>query len=225
MEKVNTSYRLKSIMSERNLRQIDILNLTKPYCEKYNIKMNKSDISQYVSGKNEPSQDKLVILAMALGVNEAWLMGFNAKKERNSNTNEESLDAFRNLLKSLGWSCEFLECISWASSNDNSTQKHPTGCIHKDNIQRTCNNCYMKGPKYVFSNGNTSFEISPEDYLTFVDKSESFILKSLQELMLRSTTQLFENETELNAAHARTDIDIPEGTDTSDNDIMDDEDF
>ena len=30
---------------------------------------------------------------------------------------------------------------------------------------------------------------------------------------------------EANAAHARTDIEIPEGTDTSDNDIMDDEDF
>lgn len=28
-----------------------------------------------------------------------------------------------------------------------------------------------------------------------------------------------------NAAHARTDIDIPEGTDASDNDIMDDNDF
>lgn len=28
-----------------------------------------------------------------------------------------------------------------------------------------------------------------------------------------------------NAAHARTDIDVPEGTDTSDNDIMDDENF
>ncbi|WP_294785738.1 helix-turn-helix transcriptional regulator [uncultured Eubacterium sp.] len=30
---------------------------------------------------------------------------------------------------------------------------------------------------------------------------------------------------ELNAAHQRTDINIPEGTDTSDNDIMDDENF
>ena len=29
----------------------------------------------------------------------------------------------------------------------------------------------------------------------------------------------------LNAAHARTDIDAPEGADTSDNDIMDDENF
>lgn len=32
-------------------------------------------------------------------------------------------------------------------------------------------------------------------------------------------------EVEVNAAHARTDIDVPEGTDTSDNDIMDDDDF
>lgn len=32
-------------------------------------------------------------------------------------------------------------------------------------------------------------------------------------------------EVEVNAAHTRTDIDVPEGTDTSDNDIMDDEDF
>lgn len=32
-------------------------------------------------------------------------------------------------------------------------------------------------------------------------------------------------EVEVNAAHARTDIDVPEDTDTSDNDIMDDEDF
>ena len=37
--------------------------------------------------------------------------------------------------------------------------------------------------------------------------------------------QQLEEELELNAAHARTDIDIPEGIDTSDDDIMDSEDF
>ena len=69
-------------MKERNLRQIDILNLTKPYCIKYDVKMNRSDISQYVSGKVEPNQDKLVILGMALDVNEAWLMGYNVNMNR-----------------------------------------------------------------------------------------------------------------------------------------------
>ena len=46
--------------------------------------MNKSDISQYVSGKVEPSQEKLVILSMALNVSESWLMGFDVPMERGS---------------------------------------------------------------------------------------------------------------------------------------------
>ena len=47
----NTAARLKQIMEERKLKQVDILNLSLPYCKKYDVKMNKSDISQYVSGK------------------------------------------------------------------------------------------------------------------------------------------------------------------------------
>ena len=37
--------------------------------------------------------------------------------------------------------------------------------------------------------------------------------------------QQMETDVQLNAAQARTDIDVPEGTDTSDDDIMNDEDF
>ena len=51
MKKENTASRLREIMETRNLRQVDILNMTRPYCQKYNVKMNKSDISQYCSGK------------------------------------------------------------------------------------------------------------------------------------------------------------------------------
>lgn len=83
MKKENTSIRLKKIMSDKNLRQVDILNMTTPYCEKYGVKMNKSDISQYCSGKTEPNQDKLFVLGIALGVNEAWLMGYDVPMERN----------------------------------------------------------------------------------------------------------------------------------------------
>lgn len=82
MERVSTAQRLKQVMEERNLKQIDILNLSLPICAKYNIKMNKSDISQYVSGKVEPSQEKLVVLGMALNVAESWLMGFDVTMER-----------------------------------------------------------------------------------------------------------------------------------------------
>ena len=64
-------------MSERGLRQVDILEACQPYCQKYNTPLKKNDLSQYVSGKVEPRQDKLSILGMALKVNEAWLMGYD----------------------------------------------------------------------------------------------------------------------------------------------------
>lgn len=82
MKRENTAKRLKTIMEAKGLRQIDILNLTKPYCKEFNVKMNRSDISQYVSGKVEPNQSKLAILGMALDVNEAWLMGFDVPMMR-----------------------------------------------------------------------------------------------------------------------------------------------
>ena len=81
MKESNTANRLKEIMSERNIKQIDILNACLPYCKTYDVKMSKSDISQYVSGKVEPGQDKLFVLGNALNVSETWLMGFNVPKD------------------------------------------------------------------------------------------------------------------------------------------------
>lgn len=98
MKKENTAIRLKRIMAERSLRQVDILNLTIPYCTQYSVKMNKSDISQYCS-KTEPNQSKLFVLGAALNVNEAWLMGYDVPMERNR-TCTENLDSFANEKKS-----------------------------------------------------------------------------------------------------------------------------
>lgn len=117
MKKENTAKRLKQLMSDRNLRQVDILNLTKPYCEKYSVKMNKSDISQYVSGKTEPSQDKLVILGMALHVNEPWLMGYDVPMERNNYEDQTVLRVDTELEDA----CTLLENAGYllASNDDN----------------------------------------------------------------------------------------------------------
>ena len=82
MRTSNTAERLQQIMRERNLRQVDILALCAPWCVKYAVKMNRSDISQYVSGKVEPSQEKLIVLALALNVTETWLMGYDIDAQR-----------------------------------------------------------------------------------------------------------------------------------------------
>lgn len=82
MKAYNTSQRLKQVMAARNMRQVDVLKAAEPFCNKYGIKLGKNDLSQYVSGKVEPRQDKLTILGLALGVSEAWLMGYDVSMER-----------------------------------------------------------------------------------------------------------------------------------------------
>lgn len=75
--KVNTSQRLRQIMEQRGLRQVDIIELSKPYQEKTGVRLGKSALSQYISGKSVPDQNKLYLLSNSLGVNEAWLMGYD----------------------------------------------------------------------------------------------------------------------------------------------------
>ena len=100
MKKVETSDRLKEIMKERGLRQRDILDLCKPFCDTFGIKMSRADLSQWVSGKFKPRQNKLSILAMALGVSEAWLMGYDVD-QCSTSTKAPGLDS---MLSAMGYS-------------------------------------------------------------------------------------------------------------------------
>ena len=115
MKSSSTSERLKQIMKERNLKQVDILEACQPYCEKYGIKLKKNDLSQYVSGKVIPKQNKLSILGMALNINEVWLMGYDAPKERNQKTN---IDNNENMLsnKNTDAQKEFLNIFNKLSN-------------------------------------------------------------------------------------------------------------
>ncbi|SFL39661.1 Helix-turn-helix [Gracilibacillus orientalis] len=87
--KETTGQRLKQLMRERNIKQVDILNLAQKY-SKDGVKISKTDLSQYVNGKTEPRQDKLYILAEALNVSEAWLMGYDISRERISDEQRQN---------------------------------------------------------------------------------------------------------------------------------------
>ena len=65
------SNRLNVAMAFRNVKQIDFVHAA----EKFNIKLGKSHMSQYVSGKTVPRADIAHFLAAFLQVNEGWLMG------------------------------------------------------------------------------------------------------------------------------------------------------
>ncbi|MDD2429695.1 MAG: helix-turn-helix domain-containing protein [Eubacteriales bacterium] len=82
MDNPTVARRLQQAMDEKGYRQVDVLQAVKPYCTKYDIKISKGQLSQYLSGRNEPSQKRLFVLAKALDVSEGWLMGLDVPKER-----------------------------------------------------------------------------------------------------------------------------------------------
>lgn len=92
MKRFTTSQRLKQLMNERNIKQVDILIKAEPFCQKYGVKLNKNDLSQYVNGKVEPGQQKLSILGLALNVNEAWLMGYDVPQSRDITYGNETVE-------------------------------------------------------------------------------------------------------------------------------------
>lgn len=87
--KTTTAERLKQIMRERGLKQADILRLVEPVAKRYGDHMGSNALSQYVQGKVEPRQDKLFLLGQALGVSEAWLMGFDVPRDREARPSDE----------------------------------------------------------------------------------------------------------------------------------------
>ncbi len=99
MKVSTTAERLKEYMCKHNLKQVDILAKVEPYCKNYDVKMNKSDLSQYVSGKVEPGQDKLFVLARALNVSETWLMGYEDSDSGNQEEDEKIAILNRNAKK------------------------------------------------------------------------------------------------------------------------------
>ena len=82
--------RINQIMKERNLRQVDVLNMAKPYQEKYNIKFYKSHLSQYVNGKSKPDNEKIFLLAKVFEVSEAWLLGYDVPRNKITEENNEN---------------------------------------------------------------------------------------------------------------------------------------
>jgi transcriptional regulator with XRE-family HTH domain len=98
--------RLNDEMFSRHMRQYDLHELIKPISEEYGTKISKSDLSTYCSGVSAPRAEKLFVLAKALGVSEAWLMGYNTDKNptgaaaKPSVEDEEQIQKEQKLLES-----------------------------------------------------------------------------------------------------------------------------
>lgn len=67
------SVRIKRALKIKGMKQSEL-------CKLANIP--KSSLSQYLNGDFEPKQDRIYLMAQALNVSEAWLMGFDVPMER-----------------------------------------------------------------------------------------------------------------------------------------------
>ena len=68
-----TSQRIQEGMNLRGYKQIDLVEKTG---------ISKGALSSYISGRYVPKQNNIYLIAKALDVNEAWLMGANVPMER-----------------------------------------------------------------------------------------------------------------------------------------------
>lgn len=86
--KENFKKRLIQAMSKKNINQAELSTLST---------IRASSISDYINGKYSPKQDKVDLLAKALNVNPAWLLGYdvpmeNKIKENNKQGESSSID-------------------------------------------------------------------------------------------------------------------------------------
>ena len=89
------SERLKGAMELRDIDRATLLRITG---------IDKGAFSSYINGKYNAGQANLYLLAKALNVNEAWLMGHDVPMERNTSMTEplpESFDSFAEVISKL----------------------------------------------------------------------------------------------------------------------------
>ena len=92
MSKETFSLRLRAAMARKGKKQVDLIRAA----SEQGVKLGKSHMSQYVSGKTLPRPDIMHFLADVLQVDEQWLQGndftgSDSFQQPESHTNHQSL--------------------------------------------------------------------------------------------------------------------------------------
>ena len=93
--------RLRRALDMKGMKAVDL-------CEKADVP--KSAISYYLAGKSQPKADRLYKISVALGVSEAWLLGFNVPVERTPE--QKKNDHLARMIVQLRKDPEFFDVVS-----------------------------------------------------------------------------------------------------------------
>ena len=93
--------RLRQAMNDRNMIAADLRRKTG---------VPKSAMSYYLSGRSEPKAPRLYLIAQALDVSEAWLLGYDVPMERTPERKKD--DAIGSIVKELSVNNEFFDVVN-----------------------------------------------------------------------------------------------------------------
>lgn len=96
----STSERIRAAMDLRQMKQIDLVN---------KAGLDRSQISNYLSGKYEPKQKAINKLAVALDVSEMWLWGYDVPMERTKE--QKNNDAISDIVVRMRQDEEFFSVV------------------------------------------------------------------------------------------------------------------
>lgn len=128
--------------------------------------ISKGALSSYLSGRYVPKQYNTFLIAKALNVSEAWLSGADIPMERDSYNDQ--------------WDKEAEQFSDSVNSFHNELNSLGWTCEWID-----------KDEKYLLSNGNISFKISPDEYSSFREDVDTFYKTRLKMLYEKSKVSLF----------------------------------
>jgi len=83
--------RFNTLIQEKNMKQVDLIRLA----QEQGVKLGKSQISQYVSGKTVPRKDMLLFLANALQTTPDYLSGQDPLQVQFSPKGDDTMKTFR----------------------------------------------------------------------------------------------------------------------------------
>ena len=117
-KRVEIKDRLREALSVRNMKAVDLVEVSG---------VPKSAISFYLAGKSKPKADRLYIIAQALDVNEAWLLGYNVPMARSQEAKKNDLLA--KLVVKMRQDPDFLDTVAELSELDDEQFKNVKGII------------------------------------------------------------------------------------------------
>ena len=101
MERKEIKDRLREAMDLRGLRAVDLVEMTD---------IPKGAISYYLAGRSQPKADRIYLLARALDVSEAWLLGYDVPIQRSDA--QKKNDSLAKLIVRLRTDSNFYETVA-----------------------------------------------------------------------------------------------------------------